>query len=140
MSFGFSFTETKVCVIENINYSIESGRGTCKLKSPSDNYFMTWDVVKYPMENEGMPGSPYPIKFSFTIGQKNKLQQNHVTNSISGQLIYEVNSGTFLNLSPMGIGYGDYYVCAFNNKTGNVINLLFKISEYTDNQVYFMVK
>ncbi len=140
MSFGFSFTKTEVCVIENINYSIESGRGTCRLRSPSNVYFMIWNVENYPMETEGMPGSPYPIKFSFTIGQQNTLQQNHTSNSISGQLIYKVSSGTFQNLSPLGIRYGDYYVCATNNKTGSIINLLFKISEYTGNLVYLMVK
>ena len=83
-----------------------------------------------------MPGSPYPIKFTFTIGLKSGIHQDHALNSISGQFIYTVNSGTFPNFSPLGIRYGEYFATGTNNKTGQIIKVLFKINENTDSFVY----
>ncbi len=136
MSFGFNFYETEVCQIDKINFLFESHNGTCQLKSLLNIYQMVWTIENFPMETAGMPGSPYSVKFSFTIGIKTGENLDHALNSISGQFIYQVRSGTYPNFSPLGIRYGEYFACGLDNKSGKLVKLIFKINEDADSFIY----
>lgn len=134
--FGFNFDETEICTIDKINYNHDSHIGTCKLISNTNTYVMSWEIIDFPMESSGMPGSPYPIKVSYNIGYKSNGTNDDSLQSLSGQFIYEINSGTFPNLSLIGIRYGQYYTCSSNNKNGQINNILFNISENEPYLVY----
>ncbi len=136
MSFGFEFANTEVCIIDKINFLSETGHGTSQLKSQENIFVMSWSVENFPMETAGMPGSPYPVKISFTICLKTGLKSDHALNSIYGQFMYSVNSGTYPNFSSLGIRYGEYFAIGTNAKSGKQIRLIFKINEETDSIVY----
>jgi hypothetical protein len=132
----FDFSNTEICTIDKINYSPESGCGTCRLNSPDQTYVMTWTIANFPMESAGMPGSPYPIKISWNIIDKNTKTTDDSAKSISGYFIYHIHSGTLPDLSPMGIKHGQYYCSGTNGKTNKLVKALFKINQMDPSVVY----
>ncbi len=147
--FGFQFDKTEVCVISNVNFNHDSLTGTCKLVSstspstysskgtytPSRGYNMVWSIQNYPMETAGMPGSPYSIQVSWSISAKFG-SNDHGLNTISGQFIYSVNSGTFPNFSELGIRFGEYFSIGSNLKSDNKTKVLIKLNESELSYVY----
>lgn len=139
--FGFIFDTTEVCKISNVNFSSETESGTCKLISNTKIYLMTWSITNYPMETAGMPGSPYPIKISYSICEKtNSMLCDNSLNSISGEFIYEIHSGTFPDMCALFIKHGIYQSSGFNNKTGNKIKLIFNLTDDSSLLVYMFSK
>ena len=86
---------------------------------------MIWSKDNYPMENQGLPGSLFSIKIIYTIFNA-KLE------SINGEFVYQVHSGTLQQNSELGIPYGLYNSIGYSNskinKTYNVIFSLFEKS------------
>ena len=135
--FGFKFDKTETCTIGNVHFNSDSLTGTCKLESTSSTnvYTMTWSLINFPMETAGMPGSPYSIKWSWNIAI-DFGSQDHGLNAITGHIIYKINSGTWPNLSPLGIRNGDYFATGLNVKSGNRTQVLFKLNEIEPSYVY----
>ncbi len=135
--FGFQFAKTEVCTITNVNFNHDSLTGTCKLVSsisPS-TYNMIWSIQNYPMETIGMPGSPYSIQVAWSISTKSG-SNIHSRNTISGQFIYQINSGTFPNFSDLGIRYGEYFSIGTNLKSNNKTKVLIKLNESESSYIY----
>jgi hypothetical protein len=100
-------------LIDKINF--ENNMGTCHLVMKKSVCKMVWSVVNYPVEPPSMPGAPYPVLVSYTIFSNTTC--DNALNSQTGNFIYEINSGTLPNLSPLGIPYGFYKSVARHNKT-----------------------
>jgi len=135
--FGFQFAKTEVCTITNVNFNHDSLTGTCKLVSsisPS-TYIMIWSIQNYPMETTGMPGSPFSICVSWSISTKSG-SNDHSRNTISGQFVYQINSGTFPNFSELGIRFGEYFSIGTNLKSNKKTKVLIKLNESEPSYVY----
>jgi hypothetical protein len=92
-------------------YSIESiclieSKGCAKLSplKPSPQLNMIWDIKEFPVETQGMPGSLYTVQVNFTIFDKT----SYINNLLSGQFVYNINSGTLVKYSKLGIPFGIY--------------------------------
>ena len=147
--FGFQFAKTEVCTITNVNFNHDSLTGTCKLVSstspstysskgtytPSRGYIMIWSIQNYPMETTGMPGSPFSICVSWSISTKSG-SNDHSRNTISGQFVYQINSGTFPNFSELGIRFGEYFSIGKNLKSNKKTKVLIKLNESEPSYVY----
>ena len=134
--FGFIFPKTEICTIDNIHYDISSHNGTCRLTSDDNSYVMIWSITNYPIETSGLPGSPYPVKINYSIMKKSNFMVDNALKSITGEFIYEINSGTLAHLSLLGIKYGIYHSCASNNKSGTETKILFNLLENKPLQLY----
>ena len=103
--------------VENVNFA--GVVGTCALTSPFSNYTMAYEVIVYPPKIP-MPGAPYPVKFRYTI-YDDKL------NSVTGEYILEINSGTLPNNCDLGIPFGEYKSLARGNIYNKEFCLKFKL-------------
>ncbi len=138
--FGFQFVKTEVCAISNVHFNHDTLTGTCKLVSSTSptTYVMIWSIQNYPIETTGMPGSPYSIKVSWSISTKSG-SNDHGLNTISGQFVYSINSGTFPNFSELGIRYGEYFSIGTNLKSDNKTKVLVKLNESEPSYVYLFI-
>ncbi len=117
-----------VLKIENVN--LTGNLGTSKLVSSSENFTMAYEIITYP-PTVTMPGAPYPVKFRYTIYNVD----NSKVNSVTGEFIFQENSGTLPNNCPLGIPYGEYKSLARDNKLHEAVYLKFKLS-LTDLEIY----
>ena len=115
---------TKVFSIENVNFDVSQQKGTCQLVSKKYNYVLCWSIENYPVERAGMPGSPYPVIFNYTIFKKG---QNGLK-SLSGKFIYEINSGTLPEYNSLGVLNGKYNSIARNDKHEGSVYIQFSLS------------
>ncbi len=69
---------------------------------------LIWKITDYPMEHQGMPGSPYTVQVNLTIFDKT----NYLNDLLIGQFIYHIHSGTLVKYSSLGIPYGTYIFSA----------------------------
>jgi len=98
---------SQIYSIESIN--LNGNKGCAKLNSldpskPVQQLSLVWEITEYPMEHPGMPGSPYTVKVDFTIFDK----INYSNDLLIGQIIYQINSGTLVKYSELGIPYSTY--------------------------------
>lgn len=93
-------------------YSIDSvnlvGSKGCAKLNPLDpsptQLILLWEIIEYPMEHQGMPGSPYTTQVKITIFDKTNWSNNLFT----GQIVYQTYSGTLVKYSKLGIPYSTY--------------------------------
>ncbi len=112
--------------IEKVNFDVSNMTGTCRLTSSNKLFMMVWNIEKYPSFTSGMPGSPYPITFSYTIFDNS----DKITfNSISGKFIFKLASGTLPNNCPLGIPYNTYKSLGRNNKYNEKNYIKFSLKE-----------
>ncbi len=71
---------------------------------PTSTLNLLWQIIEFPMEHQGMPGSPYTVQVNLTIFDKT----NYLNTLLSGQIIYQIHSGTLINYSNLGIPYSTY--------------------------------
>ena len=109
--------------IDKINFNSETGLGTATLNlinpdpnKPNCKLILTWSILSFPMETEGMPGAPYPVIVEYNI-----FDEQH--NVIGGKIAYEIASGTLPLYSPLGIPYGIYNSQTVLNKKKIVFSL-----------------
>ncbi len=124
------FKSKKLC-FDKINFNSCERKGTCELKTKHMNYTMIWVIQEYPMEVPGMPGAPFPLKLSYTIFQHRDTSGcgNDVSfKSVSGEFVFEINSGTLPDFNQIGIPHGKYYTIAKNNYCQHMTPLLFCLS------------
>ncbi len=120
--FHPSCKKTKYYDVEKINFDQSLNVGTAHLVSKCDHLLILWSIRNYPMEDQ-LPGSPYPVKVEFTIFKKHKHHFKSLK-SMSGEFVFELNSGTLPQFNLMGLPDGEYEcVARLNNKdyTKNVI-------------------
>jgi hypothetical protein len=110
--FHPSCKKTKYYKVKKVNFDQVLNVGTAHLKSKC-HLLVLWSIKNYPTE-EQMPGSPYPIKVEVTIVKKH---HDHHLKSMSGEFVFELNSGTLPQLNSMGLPDGEYHFLArFNNR------------------------
>lgn len=124
--FDPCFKKTRYYELDAINFDSSLHIGTCHLESHHHSYYLIWSISDYPTEAP-MPGASYPVKVEYSLFDKCK--KNKTNNSMSGQFIYELTSGTLPQLNAMGIPYGVYKSIARNNKTNSYVNIVFSLSE-----------
>ena len=89
--------------------------GTAHLKSKCYDLLVLWSVKNYPSE-EQIPGSPYPVKVELTLFKKHRHHFKSLK-SMSGEFVFELNSGTLPLLNSMGLPDGEYqFLARLNNK------------------------
>jgi hypothetical protein len=114
--FSCKFSKTKTFLISNVNFNMTDNKGTARLKHKYLDYILIWSIQNYPLMNQSMPGSPFPIKFSYTIMDSDPNQYNDRSlNSISGEFVLIKPSGTNPNNSDLGIEFGTYHSLGHNN-------------------------
>jgi hypothetical protein len=118
---------TRVFPIEKINFDIESKTGSALLESNKTVYVLVWLIKSFPVLSPGLPGAPYPVEFIFTLYKKNDKRRTQ--KSMSGQFVFEINSGTLPNYSPLGIPFGEYKTVARNNNRDQIVSLVFSLNE-----------
>jgi hypothetical protein len=118
---------TKVFPIEKINFDIDSKSGTALLENGKNTYVLIWLIKNFPVQPPSMPGAPYPVEVIYTLYKKNNKRKTQ--KSMSGQFVYEINSGTLPNYSPLGIPFGEYKSVARNNNRDQIVSLLFCLDE-----------
>jgi hypothetical protein len=122
--FYSSFKKTRYLDISDITYDPITKTGTCMLKSKHHCLVMIWTLKNYPNEVP-MPGSLYPILFSYTIFEKNKSTESH--ESMSGQIILEENSGIPPNYNQLGLPFGEYRGLSRDNNCDKAYKLKFSL-------------
>jgi hypothetical protein len=124
----FDSKKTRYFDIEDVNLDQTLKMGTCFLKSKYRKYIMIWNWNNYPAELPNMPGAPYPVLFNYTISEEcNK--KSKVLESMSGRFVFELNSGTLPNLSPIGLPYGEYKGLTRNNLYDDNYRVCFSLQE-----------
>lgn len=123
------FNNVKILNISKVNFNVMTLSGTCTLISEdlTKSYNMIWNIQNYPSYTPGLPGSPYPTKFTYTIFS-NTPEDDKALNSVSGEIIYKQSSGTFPNYSEIGIPYGIYKSCGSYNKYNKKEGITFNLS------------
>jgi hypothetical protein len=94
------FAKKQYFSIEKVNFEKLTGLGTCQLNNKNHSFKMVWSVRNHPIEQPGMPGSPYPVLVRYTIFDEKNL--------VNGEFVYELPSGTLPYVSSMGIPCGVY--------------------------------
>jgi hypothetical protein len=113
--FNPSCKKTKYYDVEKINFDQNLNSGTAHLISKCDNLLLIWSIKNYPTE-EQLPGAPYPIKVEFTIFKKHNHHFKSLK-SMTGEFVFELNSGTLPQFNLMGLPDGEYQcVARLNNK------------------------
>lgn len=108
--------KTKYYKVEKVNFDQVLNVGTAHLKSKCHNFLILWSIKNYPTECE-MPGSSYPLKVELTLFKKHKQHCLKSHKSMTGEFVFELNSGTLPQLNSMGLLDGDYqFLARFNNK------------------------
>ena len=110
-----------VLKVQNVN--LTGNLGTCALTSDFSNYTMAYEIITYPPKLPSMPGAPYPIKFRYTIYN----MVNSKIESVSGEFIFQLNSGTLPNNCDLGIPFGEYKSLARDDKIHYSVYLKFKL-------------
>ncbi len=124
--------ESLIYSINNINFVAEIKKGIAKLQSENNNLNIIWNVSHYPMENEGMPGSPFPIQVNYTIFDKTTGSVNRRNyDSYSGSFIFQISSGTLPKYSDMLIPIGTYVSTAKSNIRKSNRNITMVLTETT---------
>ena len=126
------FKSSKKLILDQVNYDPAERKGTCTLNSRNSTFIMVWSIQDFPMETPSMPGSPYPIKFTFTIFKHNDtsgISTDRSLKSVSGEFIFEINSGTLPIYNVLGIPNGKYYTLTRNNYCQHTTPILFSLSE-----------
>ena len=106
------YSQSNIYTITNISYVPSQHKGSAKLISSSyckhsSNMRMIWSINEYPMDVQGMPGSPFTIQVQYTIFDANSSNQTKSNyNSIKGSFVYRMASGTLPRYSDLGIPYG----------------------------------
>lgn len=111
--FHPSCKKTKYYKVKKVNFDQVLNVGTAHLKSKC-HLLILWSIKNYPTE-EPIPGSPYPVKVELTVFEKH----DHCASlkSMSGEFIFELNSGTLPQLNSMGLPNGEYkFLVRSNNK------------------------
>jgi hypothetical protein len=111
--FHPSCKKTKYYKVKKVNFDQVLNVGTAHLKSKC-HLLILWSIKNYPTE-EQIPGSPYPIKVELTVFKKH----DHCCSlkSMTGEFVFELNSGTLPTLNSMGLPNGDYkFLIKSNNK------------------------
>lgn len=78
----------------------------------------TLELTQFPNIKSGLPGSPFVTKYEYQINldHRNDVQEMlSNSNGFSVMGTYKLNSGTFMNLSPLGMPFGKYL-----NQTTNI--------------------
>ncbi len=112
--FHPSCKKTKYYKVKKVNFDQVLNVGTAHLKSKC-HLLVLWSIKNYPTE-EQIPGSPYPVKVELTLFKKHN---NHCKSfkSMSGEFVFELNSGTLPQLNSMGLPDGEYkFLTRSNNK------------------------
>ena len=113
--FHPSCKKTKYFDIEKINFDQSLNTGTAHLESNCSHLIIIWSIKNYPTE-EQMPGSLYPIKVELTIFKKHKHHFKSLK-SLSGEFVFELNSGTLPQFNALGLPDGEYQCIArLNNE------------------------
>jgi len=112
--FVYTFKKTRYFDIENVNFDPVLKSGTCLLKSKRKCYNMIWTLNDYPTELPNMPGAPYPVLCTYTIFDKHNCFHSSAE-SMSGEFVYQVNSGTPPPNNTLGLPYGKYPSLAEDN-------------------------
>ena len=110
--------ESQIYTLINISYLTDTKKGTCKLVTPKSTLNIIWSIQQYPMERPGIPGSPFSVEVYYTIFDKDShglTKSNY--NSLTGNFIYQINSGTLPKYSELGIPFGTYTSIATSNDT-----------------------
>jgi hypothetical protein len=113
--------------IKDINFDATTQKGTCKLVNNKCNekLSMIWSIETYPTFLPSMPGAPYPLKLNLTIYDS----ECKPVNSMSGTIIYEINSGTLPAYSNLGVPFSCYKFVATNNKYGDISDVSLDLNE-----------
>lgn len=128
--FDLCFRKTRYFDIENINYDPLLRNGTCHIVCGNNTYVMIWNIRNYPVEAPEMPGAPYPVKFTYTIFDKdNKKCEDKSYRSLTGEFVYEIASGTLPVYNQLGLPYGVYFSLARNNYCHNSVCVEFSLFE-----------
>jgi hypothetical protein len=134
--FDSNYKKKRYFDIEMVNFDNINLNGTCKLTYDDIHYFMTWSLTQFPTEVQSLPGSPIPIKVNYTI-YGNCDNKSDSLNSMSGEFIYKIPSGTLPNYSSLGIPFGTYNSLAYDNIDGNKLNISLCLNEtYTEIAIY----
>jgi len=92
--------------------SLVSNKGCAKLNSlkqePKPKLEIIWKITEFPIENQGMPGSPFTVKVNITIFDKSI----YLNKQLNGQFIYQIHSGTLTKYSKLGIPFGTFMFVA----------------------------
>jgi hypothetical protein len=111
--FSPSCKKTKYYKVQKVNFDQVLNVGTAHLKS-KHHLLIIWSIKNYPTE-EQIPGSPYPIKVELTVFKKHKHCGS--LKSMSGEFVFQLNSGTLPDLNSMGLPNGEYkFLVRSNNK------------------------
>jgi hypothetical protein len=124
--FYSSFKKTRYFDVSDVNYDPSAKSGTCMLKSKHKCLVMIWTLRNYPNEVP-MPGSPYPVLFSYTIFEKNKCADSK--ESMTGQFVLEESSGTPPNYNPLGLPFGEYRSLSRDNNCEKAYKLKFSLAD-----------
>lgn len=128
--FHSAFRKTRYFEVDNVNYDPVLKMGTCLLSSKHHKYIMCWTVRNYPPELPSMPGAPYPILCSYTIFEKEKNQGYHRgLDSMSGEFVFELNSGTLPNFNLLGLPSGEFRSMGRDNKCEEYFKVKFSLMD-----------
>lgn len=120
--------KTGTYYVDKVN--LVGSSGTCTLVSSYEyNLIMVWSIENYPMETAGMPGAPFPVLFKYTIFSHGNKPNDNNLRSISGEIVFEVNSGTLPNNNSLGVPFGTYYSLGRNTKRDRVNHIVFSLNE-----------
>jgi hypothetical protein len=126
--FNPCFKKTRYYELTNVNFDSTLHVGSGQLVSHHNTYYLIWTIRDFPVELPSMPGAPYPVHVRYTIFEKcNK--PNKTYDSLSGEFVYEINSGTLPQFNAMGIPYGVYKSIGRNNKYNRSVNVVFSVTE-----------
>ncbi len=122
--FFSSFKKTRYFDVSDVNYDMTTKTGTCMLKSKHRCLVMIWTLKNYP-NKVPMPGSVYPVLFSYTIFEKNDCTDTN--DSMTGQFVLEENSGVPPNYNPLGLPFGEYRGLSRDNRCNKNYKLKFSL-------------
>lgn len=124
--FYSGFRKTRYFDVCDVNYDCATKTGTCMLKSNHKCLVMVWTLVNYPCQTP-MPGSQYPVLFSYTIFEESKC--NDSKESMSGCFVLEENSGVPPNYNPLGLPFGKYHSLSRDNNCDRTYKLKFSLAD-----------
>ena len=109
--------ESLIYTIGNINYFPLLKKGSARLIAPNlSELHMVWSVTEYPIESPIMPGAPFGVEIWYTIfDTKNTSVYKTNFNSVTGNFLYHMHSGTLPKYTEMGIPVGTYVSIAGSN-------------------------
>lgn len=124
--FHSLFKKTRYLNVSDVNFDATTKTGTCYLKSKHLHLVMVWTLINCPVELPNIPGAPYPVLCAYTIF-KNTHCDVKTAESMSGQFIFEENSGTPPNNSALELPNGEYRGIAEDNNYDKLYKLKFSL-------------